>query len=238
MKAEDIEQLLGLGYGAFEHIPKYCRESAMEAIAHVRKLEKERLFRPGVYYVALADLSGATAASAVLGMELNRHRVESFITLCVESLGQSSPENYAHFLKPVGDASLMLFSSFTDLYRWWDTTQNRMRLYSFEWNKNLAPEQRNFFQLRSKTVVHVGEISYSDNRDPVSAAVNQVFKIEKLFKAGELGCTETAKAVASPLFPDLSIEPALRSAVDLPGLSEPQMTWLLSKNESAEYELA
>jgi class 3 adenylate cyclase len=235
---EDIEAILGLGRGAFDHIPKYCRKEAIEAIAHVRRMEENRLLRSGVYYVVLSDLSGATDASAKLGVDLNRRRVESFITVCVESLGASKPNSYAQFLKPVGDAALFLFSAFFDLYGWWREAQSRMQLYSSEWNRELESDKRSVFQLRSKTVIHVGEVVYSEEKDPVAAAVNQVFKIEKLFKPGELGSTETARMVASPFFPDLSLQPVIREEVTLPGADAPMMTWVLATNEMANYDLA
>jgi hypothetical protein len=46
---------------------------------------------------------------------------------------------------------------------------------------------RTSFKMESKKVIHVGEIIFSDKTNPVSHAVNQVFKIEKEFKAGEIG---------------------------------------------------
>ncbi len=235
---DDIDAILGLGRGAFNHIPKYCREAAIEAIAQVRRMEDERLFRPGVYYVVLTDLSGATASSQTLGAQLNMRRVEAFITACVESLGLSEPKSYAHFLKVVGDAGLFLFSSFTDLYNWWETTQTRMQFYSYEWNRKLDPDKRSAFQLRSKTVFHVGELLYSEGNDPVSAAVNQVFKIEKLFAAGELGSTDIAKMVASPFFPDLKLTPERRGEVTLPGMESATDIWLIAKSETAQFDVA
>lgn len=235
---DDIDAILGLGRGAFDHIPKYCREAAIEAIAQVRRMEEQQLFRPGVYYVALTDLSGATASSLTLGAELNKRRVEAFITACVESLGISAPTSYAQFLKVVGDAGLFLFSSFTDLYQWWEATQHRMQFYSYEWNRTLDPDKRSAFQLRSKTVFHVGELLYSEGNDPVSAAVNQVFKIEKLFAAGELGCTDIAKAVASPFLPDLKLTPEKRNEIILPGMEFATGTWLIAKSETAQFDVA
>lgn len=238
MDYKAFEKLLRMGPGAFDHIPSYCKEEAMEAIAKVLKMEEMQVLRSGLYYIAFTDLSGATEASAKLGMELNRKRVESFITICVESLGASEPQSYAQFIKPIGDAALFLFSAFVDLYHWWETSQGRMQLYSFEWNRELPSEKRSIFQLRSKTVFHVGEVKYSDGWDPVAAAVNQVFKIEKLFNPGELGCTDIARTVASPLFPDLSISPKPRVEVILPGMENPMMTWVIAANEQAEYDIA
>jgi hypothetical protein len=77
MNTKDIERLLGLGRGAFDHIPEYCRNEAMEAMAYVLKMEEQRVLRPGLYYVVLSDLCNATEASAKLGLELNKQRVES-----------------------------------------------------------------------------------------------------------------------------------------------------------------
>lgn len=238
MKIEDVDLLLGLPRGAFDHIPRYCRKEALEAIAYVRRMEEQQLLRSGVYYVVLSDLCGATLASEKLGSELNRRRVESFITLSVESLGTSKPDSYAHFVKPAGDAVLFLFSAFTDLHSWWKECQDRMLLYSSEWNRKLDSDSRSIFQLRSKTVFHVGEVGYSDDHDPVAAAVNQVFKVEKIFKAGELGCTELAKVIASPLFPDCSLTPRAREEVILPGIDAPMMTWVIAEDERAKYDLA
>jgi hypothetical protein len=87
-------------------------------------------------------------------------------------------------------------------------------------------------------VFHVGELLYSEGNDPVSAAVNQVFKIEKLFAAGELGCTDIAKAVASPFLPDLKLTPERRDEIVLPGMDSATNTWLIAKSETAQFDVA
>jgi hypothetical protein len=48
---KDVESYLKLDPGAFDHIPHYAREAALDAIRHVMKLEKSHLFRPGLYYI-------------------------------------------------------------------------------------------------------------------------------------------------------------------------------------------
>ena len=78
----------------------------MRAIAKVRQLEESQLFRPGLYYIALTDLVGSTTASRQLGADLNKRRVEAFITASVEALGQIQLSNYAQFVKEIGDATL------------------------------------------------------------------------------------------------------------------------------------
>jgi len=225
-----VEALKGLKESAFDHIPQYCRPQAMQAIAYVRQLEKTHVLRKGVYYVVLSDLCGATIASSVLGATLNQKRVESFITLCVETLSASEVESYAQFVKPVGDATLFLFSSFPDLYKWWRGTQDRMLTVSHEESVKLTSEKRKVYQLQSKTVIHVGEVLFSGGNDPVAEAVNQVFKIEKSFAPGELGSTDIAKIVASPFFPDLNLSPKALGEEILPG-DKRTVTWLLAKDE-------
>jgi hypothetical protein len=76
MDHRDAELFLGLSVGAFDHIPIYARTAALEAIAQVRKLERARTLRPGLYYILLVDLSGSTIASRKLGAERSRRRVE------------------------------------------------------------------------------------------------------------------------------------------------------------------
>jgi hypothetical protein len=88
MDPEEIDSFLGLPKGAFNHIPIYARKAAMHAIAKVRKLEEEQIFRPGLYYIVLIDLTASTRASKLLGTELNQRRVQAFITACVEALGE------------------------------------------------------------------------------------------------------------------------------------------------------
>jgi hypothetical protein len=85
--AEDIEKFLGFEPGTFDHIPHYCRIEALEALRHVREMEKDSVFRPGLYYAVLSDLCRATEASLVLGNDISRKRIETFILTCVDALG-------------------------------------------------------------------------------------------------------------------------------------------------------
>jgi hypothetical protein len=111
-----IDEYLGFEAGTFNHIPHYAREEAIDAMRQVMKVERSRLFRPGLYYIVLSDLSRSTEASAILGTDLNKKRVESFILRCVECLTYINPENYFWFVREIGDAVLLLFSSFRDAY--------------------------------------------------------------------------------------------------------------------------
>ena len=61
---EGIERFLNLPVGTLRNIPVYARVAVIEAIRKVQDLEKHSLFRPGLYYIVLADLCGNTAFNA------------------------------------------------------------------------------------------------------------------------------------------------------------------------------
>jgi Adenylate cyclase, family 3 (some proteins contain HAMP domain) len=225
----DVEKYLKLNPGSFDHIPHYAREGALAAIRHVMELEKSHLFRPGLYYILLSDLCRSTEASLQLGAELNRLRVETFILNCIDALGSIDLQNYAMFLREVGDAVLIIFSSFSDVLEWYMTMKiylaKRNQISSFE----LEQEQYKQFKLEAKTVVHAGEVFYSDKNIPMAFAVNQVFKVEKLFKAGELGVTQTALSSSLPILRGTIFGYRKRAEVTLPGDKNPIKTYLIFK---------
>ena len=222
---------MGLPKGSFDHIPCYARPGALAAIANVRKLEEQKLFRPGLYYIALIDLTASTSASKVLGTELNQKRVQTFVTACVEALGIIELRSYAQFLKEIGDATLFIFSSFEDLFEWWNQVENQFWSYNAEWRNEIQDEdQFNAFEIRAKTVIHLGEVSYITSGNPLSLAVNQVFKIEKLFKPHQLGCTDVVRLAASPHFQKHKIISVQGKKIILPGEKSKTQTWVLKKN--------
>lgn len=232
MKPEDVDQFLGLPKGSFDHIPNYAREAAMQAIANVRRLEDEKLFRPGLYYIVLIDLTSSTQASKALGVYLNQKRVQTFVTASVEALGNIELSSYAQFLKEIGDATLFIFSSFEDVYAWWQTASNLFWSYNEEWEDEIAdPKLFKGFAIKAKTVVHLGEVSYITHGNPLSLAVNQVFKIEKLFEPNQLGCTEAVRSAACPHFEKLKIKPVRGKNVTLPGDKDESSTWILNTSE-------
>ena len=225
----DVERYLNLNPGAFDHIPHYAREAALDAIRQVMELEKNQLFRPGLYYILLSDLCRSTEASLHLGTELNRLRVETFILNCIDALGSTELQNYAMFLREVGDAVLIIFSSFSDVLEWYMTMQmflaKRDQMCAFE--LGLGQEQYKHFKLEAKTVVHAGEVFYSDKKIPMAFAVNQVFKVEKLFKAGELGVTQTVLSSGLPILKGTFFEYKKRAKVTLPGDKNPIQTYVI-----------
>ena len=229
--AAEVDNFLDFEPGTFDHIPHYAREEALGALLHVREMEASRVFRPGLYYTVLSDLCRATEAAHVLGNDISRKRVETFILTCVEALGHIETTNYHLFLREIGDAVLLLFSSFEDAYKWWQTMHSWLIGRNDMWimeKLNLSRAEIKQFRLEAKTIIHAGEVAYSGTNIPVSAAVNQVFKVEKQFKANELGITHHALACARPVLRSLNLHPRLRSEVRLPGDKEPLGVYLIN----------
>ena len=223
----DVEEHLKLKPGAFDHIPHYARESALDAIQNVMELERNQLFRPGLYYILLSDLCRSTEASLHLGAKLNHLRIETFILNCTEALGSISLENYAMFLREVGDAVLIIFSSFKDVLEWYMTMKMYLAKRDQMWSYELEPEEYKHFKLESKTVVHSGEVFYSDGNIPIAYAINQVFKVEKIFKAGELGVTQTTLSSILPVLKGTIFRYRKGAEVTLPGDKNPIKTYVV-----------
>jgi len=225
----DVDDFLDFEAGTFDHIPHYARGEALAALLHVREMERRHVFRPGLYYAVLSDLCRATEASLTLGNEISKKRVETFILTCVDALGHIQTTNYHLFLREIGDAVLLLFSAFNDAYHWWCTMNSWLSGRDKMWMQelNLSREERMQFRLECKTIVHAGEIDYSGGNVPVSSAVNQVFKVEKLFKPYELGLTQAALACAKPSLRTYKLRPFLRGKVILPGDREPMGVYVI-----------
>jgi hypothetical protein len=217
----DVERFLGLPRGAFDHIPSYARRPALQAIAKVREMEETNLFRPGLYYIVLADLSGSTESSRVLGKDDNTKRVEWFVTACVEALGQFKVRNYFQFVKEIGDATLFIFSSFEDVLDWSESVELLWESYSDEYEPpsghQHGQEMIDSFRLTGKRVIHLGEVSYIERANPIALAVTQIFKIEKLFGGGDVGCTEVVQRSAHPVVQSRGLTFEKHVTAQLPG---------------------
>jgi len=231
--AAEADMFLGFEPGTFDHIPHYAREDALEALLHVREMEAKHVFRPGLYYAVLSDLCRSTEASLVLGNDISKKRVETFILTCVEVLNYIETTNYHLFLREIGDAVLLLFSSFKNSYEWWWTMHSWLDGRDKMWMNglDLSRSERKQFRLEAKTIIHAGEISYSGTNITVSAAVNQLFKVEKQFKANELGITQHALACARPVLRSLKLRPRLRCEINLPGDKGPLGVYLVDNYE-------
>jgi class 3 adenylate cyclase len=226
MTADDLDMFLGLKKGAFSHIPVYAWKPAYEAILKVRKLEEENLFRPGLYYIVLVDLCGSTKASAVLGQDTNTQRIEQFVIASVEALGSVDLLNYTQFVKQVGDAVLFIFSSFDDILAWANKADELYAAYTQEYK---SAEHAEVFEIRTKKVVHLGEVTYSGNGNPIALAVNQIFKIEKSFSAGELGCTDVVRRAIVPNLAGSGLHATERAKILLPEEEFETSIWVIEK---------
>ena len=229
--ADEIDEFLGFEPGTFDHIPHYARYEALDALLHVRDMEKNHVFRPGLYYIVLSDLCRATEASLVLGNDISKKRVQTFILTCVDALGHIETTNYHLFLREIGDAVLMLFSSFKDAYEWWLTMHSWLNGRDRMWRNeelDMSRSEQKQFRLDAKTVIHAGEVSYSGGNIPLSAAINQVFKVEKIFKENELGITQYTLLCARPVLRELKLRPNLRASVKLPGDKDPLGVYLIN----------
>ena len=225
MDYEDLEKLAGLGKGAFDHVPRYARNDAIKSVLKVRELEDSQLLRPGLYYIALIDMCGSTAASSVLGMETNKERIEQFIRYAIQALQNIQLTNQAQFIRDIGDAALLLFSAFKDIIKWSAAVDELHHTYNAACDAEGKPT---VFRMESKKVIHAGEITFSDKTNPISHAVNQVFKIEKEFKAGETGCTDAVRRVIQPMISSGELGAEEVNRVTLPGDEEMSPIWRIT----------
>jgi class 3 adenylate cyclase len=131
------------------------------------------------------------------------------------------------FLREIGDAVLIIFSSFNDVLDWHTTMKIYLAKRDQIWAHDLEQSKYKHFKLEAKTVVHTGEVFYSDEKIPMAFAVNQVFKIEKLFKAGELGVTQNTLSSILPILKGTVFSYRKRAEVTLPGDKNPIKTYLV-----------
>ena len=116
-----IERYLDLPQNSLRNIPIYARKPAVDAIIKVKEMESKSLFRPGLYYIVLTDLCGNTDFNAKYGDTEGDIRIEWFQTAAIQSLGEIKIKNYVAFTKTIGDAALLIFSSFLDVFAWAET---------------------------------------------------------------------------------------------------------------------
>jgi class 3 adenylate cyclase len=227
--AAPIEKYLKLRPGSFDHIPHYARNSAIEAIRSVMHLERRNIFREGLYYIVLCDLCRSSEAAAKLGQERNKDRIETFILTCIEALAHFEPRNYFLPIREIGDAVLILFSSFEDALEWWREMNGGLASRNAMWKYEIPTSLRRTFRCEAKTVIHVGEVAYSDHNIPIAQAVNEVFKIEKLFKANELGITDPVRISTAPILRGHDLQPKSRGSAMLPGARTKTRLFVIDK---------
>ncbi|HEY1922211.1 MAG TPA: hypothetical protein VGG44_05555, partial [Tepidisphaeraceae bacterium] len=212
-----LERYLDLPPESLRNIPIYARKAAVDAIIRVKEMEKSSLFRPGLYYIVLADLCANTAFNAKYGDAEGDVRTEWFQTAAIQSIGEIAIRNYVAFSKTIGDAALLIFSSFHDVFEWSELfTQNlesmtgeypeSLELRNIEFDPASFDERTADFRLRARRLVHLGEVSFKEHTEPLSLAVSQTFKIEKNFSETDLGCTQAVADAISPKLAEIGVK--------------------------------
>ncbi len=232
-----LERYLNLPEGGLRNIPIYARAPAVDAIRKVQEMEAKTQFRPGLYYIVLADLRGNTAFNAKYGNAEGDVRVEWFQTAVVQTIGELDIHNYIAFSKTIGDAALLVFSSFADVVAWSTRLTANLSSMAGDYPENLEirgididdaqlEQQVEDFDLKARRLVHIGEVAYKENIDPLSLAVSQTFKVEKAFSGDDLGCTQAVLDIAAPLASELGVEFIINTEkVTLAGQTEATPTY-------------
>jgi len=235
-----LERYLNFPEGSLRNIPIYARKPAIDAILKVKEMESKNLFRPGLYYIVLADLCGNTAFNAKYGDAEGDVRTEWFHTAAIQSLGELTMQNYVAFNKTIGDAALLIFSSFKDIYDWSEKfTANldsmageypeNLEIRGVDYDENALDQRLSDFALRARRLTHLGEVSYKEGTDPLCLAVSQTFKLEKNFSETDLGCTQAVADAVRPKLAELGLELKENQRVKIPGISEDMMTYYVRR---------
>lgn len=231
-----LERYLEFPPGTLRQLPIYARRPAVDAILKVREMERSSLFRPGLYYIVLADLVGSTAFNEKYGDAEGDVRTQWFQTCVIESLGGLQLQNYVAFNKTIGDASLLMFSSIKDVYNWSLALTDNLASMTYEYPESLeirgvaydpsSIDQRlEDFAMQARRLVHLGEVSYKDHSDPLCLAVSQTFKIEKNFTEMGLGCTQPVADAIRPKLGELGAKLVDNKEIRIAGSSSDTMSY-------------
>ena len=85
------------------------------------------------------------------------------------------------------------------------------------------------FRLVTRKVIHLGEVKYTGQANPVALAINQVFKIEKFFGREEIGCTDVVARTIRPFLNENGYLIERKKTTTLPGEEKPSMVWSIKK---------
>lgn len=191
-----------------KYAPAYAQNEARQAIFKIQELKNQGLIHHGVFYIVLADLIGSTKYSAAYGNEKASKRIENFITSSFNALNDAKISNIGLFVKEIGDAVLFIFQHFPDILRW-----------KASFNKCLSLFQSDE-PIHVRTCIHIGEV-YLDGVNPLSLAVSQTFKMEKIVKPDDIVLTYPAYVVAWPTIARAHHGFQDYGAVELDGFKEP-----------------
>lgn len=203
----------------FEHVSQ--KAVLEDAIRQVRSLRQRRKIEPGLFYIVFVDLIGSSIASSKIGPEENQKRIKYFIKLAKQALPKK-PRSYSVFVKAIGDGALFLFTNFEDVKDWANKMDEWCDWYNQACIKNKKPE---IYHLYSKKCIHLGEVHFDDQFDPIALAINQIFKIEKEFKKVQLGITDVVKQVIIPRINSGELKAEKIKEVTLIGENVPRPIW-------------
>lgn len=204
------------------YVPPEARNDAIAAINKIKKLGEQKSFRPCLYYIVLIDLAGSTLASARLEPDENIKRIKQFGGFTMEALKKIPARNIQIFLSEIGDASLFLFTNFQDVLNWARIVDELLNAY----NQNCIMEGKpEVYQMYSRKCIHLGEVHFTEESDPIALAINQIFKIEKEFKNGQFGITDAVKQVILPRINSGQLNAKLITRTVLPGENYPCRLW-------------
>lgn len=240
---DKIEDELAIARGSLGSVPDYARVPAIKAVKRVLDMQKKSLFRPGLHYIVLADIEKNTNFSINYGDAHADIRNQWFHTAVIEALGSIELDNYANFTKTIGDASLIMFSSISDVIEWSEKLSEILDIYNAEYAEQARTDslsvrildikkvekQIQDFTLRVRRIVHVGEVQYVDEYDPLSLAVSQTFKVEKDFEKIELGCTGRAAEIIETTLIEHGYMLVKNKNIEMPGKKEKEMSYYIVK---------
>ena len=196
------------------------------AIHTITQMGINKEMNPGLYYIVIVDLAHSTEASTKLDPTENTNRIKEFIEITQNALPKK-PKNFAKFVKANGDGALFFFYNFEDILQW---ARNIDRLCNGYNQKCIDEKKQDEYQMFSKKIVHLGEVQFDDVYNPISLAVNQIFKIEKEFGRVNLGITEAVFQVIIPRIESGQLSHKLIKKVTLDGEKNPKPIWEIGYN--------
>jgi hypothetical protein len=192
-----------------------------DTIREVNNLSEKKKIRHGLYYIVFVDLNSSSIASSKIRPEENQKRIGRFIELTKEALSKKQ-RVYSVFIKGIGDGALFLFTNFEDIKDWANKTDELCDKYN---QKCIIDNKPEIFQLYSKKIIHLGEVYFDNQLDPIAFAINQLFKVEKEFKKVQLGITDVVKQVIIPRINSGELKADKIKNVVLVGESEYRPIW-------------
>ena len=232
--AAEVEKFLDFEPGTFDHIPHYARWEALSALLRVREMGENHVFRPGLYYAVLSDLCRSTEASVVLGNDISKKRVETFILTCVDALGHIDTTNYHLFLREIGGRSSSSLSFwFEDAYEWWRTMHSWLDGRDGMWTMelDLSRSSLSSFVLRPRPLFTPGKLLTLGQTSPCQPQSTKCSRLRRSLKPMSWALLSTLSCVHVPYCGLLKLHPRFRCKVTLPGDKDPLGVYLVDNYE-------